>query len=217
MRKDYAVIFDLDGTLLDTASLIKASFNYTFNKLMPGYIVSDQEHKSFLGPSLYDSFSRYFDSKEEVMLAVETYQEHNLYHQEEFVTIYDDAINTLEYLKDTGYPLAIVSTKRREAVMIGLRLFNLQDYFDIILTHEDVKKVKPDPEGILKTLQHLKVSTGMYVGDNASDILAGKNANVDTVGVYYSNNLNQLLESKPDLMVHTIKEIIPYIKEKQIC
>lgn len=214
MKKDYAIIFDLDGTLLDTAPLIKESFNYTFNKLMPGYSVSEQEHKSFLGPSLHESFSRYFKSEEEIDLAIETYQQHNLYHQQEFVNIYDDVKDTLTYLKDEGYPLAVVSTKRRNAVLIGLDLFNLRDYFQLILTHEDVNNVKPDPEGILKALDKLHVKKGIYVGDNASDIYAGKNAHIDTAGVYYSNNLDALIKSHPDLMMHTIKELIPFIKEK---
>lgn len=209
---DKAIIFDLDGTILYTDELIRRTFIKVFEKYLPGYTLSEEELLSFLGPSLKETFSKYFpDEMFEELLHY--YHSYNHSHHEDFVYVYPTVIETLQYLKDKGYPLAIVTTKFRKAADVGLNAFDLQKYFDVVIGLDDVKATKPDPEGILKAMSLLNVDKAVYIGDNITDIQAGKNAGVATVGVKWSpKGYHHLLVLNPDLMIDEMKEIIPYIE-----
>lgn len=209
---DKAIIFDLDGTVLYTDELIKRSFIKVFEKYKPGYTLNEDELLSFLGPSLKETFSKYFpDEMFDELLSY--YHDYNHSHHEDYVYVYPTVIETLDYLKAKGYPLAIVTTKLKVAAYVGLNTFDLNKYFDIIIGLDDVKFTKPDPEGILKAMEQLGISKAIYIGDNITDILAGKNAGVETIAVKWSpKGFQHLLELKPDLMIDEMKEIIPYIE-----
>ncbi len=212
MKKDLAVIFDLDGTLLNTDLLIRKSFEHVFQHYKPDYKLSDEEHLSFLGPTLKDTFERYFPESMTEEL-IEYYREYNHSHHALYVTIYPTVKDTLEYLKNHNYPLGIVTTKYSQAAYIGLDLFNLRQYFDIVLGMDHVSNVKPDPEGILRVMQETNCKKALYIGDNTSDILAGKNAGVYTAGVKWTPKGTQDMEKlNPDLMIHQMDDIIEFIE-----
>lgn len=212
MNRDFVVIFDLDGTLLNTDLLIRKSFEHVFQKYKPDYILSEEEHLAFLGPTLVDSFQKYFP-KDMCDELVEYYREYNHLHHSDYVTIYPTVIETLKYLKKQGFPLAVVTTKYSTAAYIGLDLFDISQYFDIVLGMDNVKNVKPDPEGILKVMAETGCHKAIYVGDNPTDIAAGKNAGVYTVGVNWTpKGTKDLLAMKPDLMINQMDEIIEFIE-----
>lgn len=212
MKKDLAVIFDLDGTLLNTDLLIHKTFDHVFEKYKPGYILSEEEHLSFLGPTLKDTFARYFPESMSDEL-IEYYRDYNHAHHEDFVTIYPTVKETLETLKNKGYPLAVVTTKYSKAAYLGLDLFDLTQYFDVVLGMDNVNQVKPDPEGILKAMNQTNCKKALYVGDNTSDILAGKNAGVHTAGVKWTpKGTSEMEKLNPDLMIDEMKDIIHFIE-----
>lgn len=212
MKQEIVVIFDLDGTLLNTDLLIKKSFQHVFAKYKPGYTLSDEEILSFLGPSLKESFSRYFDESL-VDELIDYYRDYNHSHHEDFVTIYPTVIETVKYLKDKEYPLAVVTTKYSVAAYIGLDLFDLRQYFDIVLGMDQVEHVKPDPEGILTVMKKTRCSKAIMIGDNVSDILAGKNAGIYTIGVKWTPKGTKEIEKlNPDLMIDQMDEIIEFIE-----
>lgn len=212
MKKDLAVIFDLDGTLLNTDLLIHKTFDHVFEKYKPGYILSEEEHLSFLGPTLKDTFARYFPESMSDEL-IEYYRDYNHAHHEDFVTIYPTVKETLETLKNKGYPLAVVTTKYSKAAYLGLDLFDFTQYFDVVLGMDNVNRVKPDPEGILKAMNQTNCKKALYVGDNTSDILAGKNAGVHTAGVKWTpKGTSEMEKLNPDLMIDEMKDIIHFIE-----
>ena len=212
MKKDLAVIFDLDGTLLNTDLLIHKTFDHVFEKYKPWYILSEEEHLSFLGPTLKDTFARYFPESMSDEL-IEYYRDYNHAHHEDFVTIYPTVKETLETLKTKGYPLAVVTTKYSKAAYLGLDLFDLTQYFDVVLGMDNVNYVKPDPEGILKAMNQTNCKKALYVGDNTSDILAGKNAGVCTAGVKWTpKGTSEMEKLNPDLMIDEMKDIIHFIE-----
>lgn len=108
-----AIIFDLDGTLLNTDLLIKKSFIHTFKKYKPGYTLSEEELLSFLGPSLKNTFSRYVE-EDQVDELIQYYREYNQAHHEDYVTIYPYVEEMLKYLKAQDFPLAVVTTKYKK-------------------------------------------------------------------------------------------------------
>lgn len=210
--KNFAVIFDLDGTVLNTDTLIFKSFEHTFKKFFPKHQLTQEELLSFLGPTLKASFSKYTDDKVEE--CIHCYREYNHAHHEDYVTIYPHVVEVLEELKSKGYPLVIVTSKAKDAAMIGLNLFNLTQYFDVILGMEDVKNQKPDPEGINKALEKTNCVKGVMIGDNKSDILAGKNANIYTIGVKWSpKGYQEMAELNPDLLIDDMEEVVKFVNE----
>ena len=212
MSKNVAVIFDLDGTVLNTDLVIKKSFEHVFQIYKPDYKLSEEDYLSFLGPSLKASFERYFP-KEMSDELIACYREYNHSHHKEYVTIYPTVIETLKTLTENGYPLAIVTTKLTDAAYLGLDLFDITQYFDIVLGIDKVINVKPDPEGIFKVIEETKCKKAIMIGDNTSDILAGQNANVYTIAVKWSPKGTKEVEAlHPDLMIDQMDEIIEFIE-----
>ena len=116
-------------------------------------------------------------------------------------------------MKNKGYPLAVVTTKYSKAAYLGLDLFDLTQYFDVVLGMDNVNRVKPDPEGILKAMNQTNCKKALYVGDNTSDILAGKNAGVHTAGVKWTpKGTSEMEKLNPDLMIDEMKDIIHFIE-----
>ena len=213
------IIFDLDGTLLDTKSLIDHTFTYVFQKYFPTHNLTQEELDSFFGPTLYDTFSRYEKDEDKINEMIEVYREWNKEHHNDYVRAFPGARNTLKTLHDKGYIISVVSSKVKDMVEYGLSYNGLLRYVDYIIGEGEVIP-KPNPEGILDVMSHYKHSkNALYIGDNASDIYAAKNANqyyVDknidksckAVGVLYSLKLDDLEKANPNYYIKDLDELL---------
>lgn len=211
---EYAVIFDLDGTVINTDRLIIESFRHVFALHKPGYVLSMNELHSFLGPSLKDSFSRYFNP-EMVERCIEDYRSFNHTNHGVHVTMYPGVVETLASLQAKGYPMAIVTTKKQETAHLGLDLFGLRQYFDLVIGIDQVQAGKPDPEGINLVLNRFNLSKAIYVGDNDTDIMAAKNAKVSSVGVKWSpKGYGHLEILNPDYLIDNFTQIESIIEKE---
>ena len=126
------ILFDLDGTLINTNELIIESFKHTFKIHFPDLVLTEEDILEFIGPTLHQTFSNYCDTEEEIEAMIKTYKKHNLSSHEEFVTIYEGVIDTLETLIKHNYQIAIVTSKMEDSAKIGMDLFDLGKYFDVI-------------------------------------------------------------------------------------
>src|SRR5699024_1043153 len=135
------VLFDLDGTLLDSNELINTSFEYTFAKY--GYKFSKTEILSFNGPPLVDTFRNIDVEKADEM--IHTYRTHNHAIHDYFVSLFPNVEETLKALKAQGIKLGVVSAKMRKGVELGLAATNVEEYFDVVITSDDIKNPKPHP------------------------------------------------------------------------
>lgn len=204
------ILFDLDGTLIDTNELIKYTFEYTFTHY--GIDFTDEDILACNGPPLIETFTRLNPALAEEMVA--TYVEHNHKHHDSFVRIFPNVIETLETLKANGKKLAIVSSKMRGGVIRGLELTKIKDYFDTIVSISDVVESKPHPESVLKAMHALggTPDTTLMVGDNYHDILSGQRAHVDTVGVGWTAKGKDYLQTfHPTYMIDDMKELISLV------
>lgn len=209
------VIFDLDGTLIDSKELIQQSFLHTFAHYKPDYQVSEEELHSFLGPTLVDSFSRYFDAcmVEEV---VEYYRKFNHEQHDVYLKEIPHVKETLATLQAEGYDMAIVSNKLTPVVEMGLKSAGIQEYFSIIVGAGDVAHAKPSPEGILKACAMLPRSHDdvVYVGDTPSDIQTCKNMGAFSVAfVSESERANEMKAMNPCAMITDMMELTTLLKE----
>ena len=202
------VLFDLDGTLIDTNELIIQSFLHTMEHYFPGQY--EREHVfPFMGPTLQETFEKLNPTKVEEM--IQTYREFNHREHDRLVKEFEGVYETVEALIRHGYKIGIVTTKIRETVLKGLRLTKLEPFFPVIVAIDDVEKAKPDPEPIekaLKLLDSIPEHTIM-VGDNHHDILGGKNAGTKTAGVAWSiKGEAYLAQFKPDYMLQNMKDLL---------
>lgn len=207
MKNIRTILFDLDGTLIDTNELIIASFEHTFKQFNREF--TREEIIAFNGPPLVETFEKI--SPGDAVEMVKTYREHNLAHHDSYVTAYPYVTETLEKLRAAGVNLGIVTTKMRPGVEMGLALTGLDEIIDTVITLGDVTHAKPHPEPVQKGMEALggDAATTLMVGDNAHDIEAGKNAGVQTAGVAWAHKgRDHLAAYEPDYMLEDMRDLL---------
>ncbi|WP_163183441.1 pyrophosphatase PpaX [Neobacillus sedimentimangrovi] len=211
-KKITTLLFDLDGTLIDTNELIITSYLHTLEQYYPGKYKRD-DVLPFMGPTLHEAFSSIDPNRAEEMIQV--YRTFNIANHDALVKEFPGVLETIQTLKDKGYKLAVVTTKRYDVALMGLRLTGLEPYFDVVIGFEHVKKVKPDPEPIFLALEKLdsKPEEAMMVGDNFHDILGGKNAGVKTAGVAWSIKGREYIETyQPDYILEQMPDLLKILE-----
>lgn len=202
------LLFDLDGTLINTNELIIQSFLHTLESFYPNQY-KREDVIPFMGPPLEETFAKVDADKLDLLR--QTYLTFNKEQHDHYVTEFAGVYEVIEKLQKAGYQLGIVTTKRNEIVQMGLRLTGLTPFFETVVTFEDVEKVKPDPEGVNKALAFFGASPEetIMVGDNYHDIEAGKNAGTKTAGVAWSLKGKEFLQRwEPDYMLETMDDLL---------
>ncbi|PFL32759.1 pyrophosphatase PpaX [Bacillus cereus] len=210
------VLFDLDGTLINTNELIISSFLHTLNTYYPNQY-KREDVLPFIGPSLHDTFSKIDESKVEEMIT--SYRKFNHNHHDELVEEYETVYETVRELKKQGYKVGIVTTKARQTVEMGLQLSKLDEFFDVVVTIDDVEHVKPHPEPLQKALELLdaKPEEALMVGDNHHDIVGGQNAGTKTAAVSWTLKGRAYLEAyKPDFMLDKMSDLLPILSNMNL-
>jgi pyrophosphatase PpaX len=215
-NKITTVLFDLDGTLIDTNELIITTYLHTFEKYYPSKY-KREDVLPFLGPTLNEAFGGINpinpDQVEEMILE---YRAYNIANHDELVKEFAGVLETVQTLKERGYKLGVVTTKRLDMTLKGLHLMNLAQFFEVIVAVDHVENVKPDPEPIFKALDQLDSTPGetIMVGDNFHDILAGKNAGTATAGVAWSiKGREYVAKYKPDYMLENMADLLTILGE----
>lgn len=208
-----AIIFDFDGTLADTLPICFYAFQAVFKEFDNIEVTSD-EIKAMFGPSETGIIREYLiDSNHDQ--AIELYYEKYSEKHRELVLDNEKMNDLLLQLKREGYKLGIVTGKARRSLLISLECLNMSDLFDVIITGDDVGTPKPHPEGVNKALEHLNIKNteAVFLGDSEADILAGKQANVHTIGVQWLPNYQTLEFSvQPDQMFSSEAEFIQHLQ-----
>ncbi|RHW38918.1 pyrophosphatase PpaX [Neobacillus notoginsengisoli] len=205
------VLFDLDGTLIDTNDLIINSFLHTLNRYYPNQYTRE-DVLPFLGPTLAETFGKLNPENIEEMIQI--YRTYNIANHDMLVKEFTGVFETVRTLKESGYKLGIVTTKMHDVVLKGLKLSNLEQFFDVIVALDHVKNPKPDPEPVLLALEQLgsKPETAIMVGDNYHDILGGRNAGTKTAAVAWSVKGRDFLEQfEPDFMLENMADILDIV------
>lgn len=203
-----ALFFDLDGTLINTNELILRSFEYTIKT----HLNIDYDRKDivkFFGEPLRTSLERLKEGNVDAML--QTYLTYNESNHDPLVSLFPGVLEGLKLFKALGYKLAIVTSKRRIMAERGLRLLEIIDLFDVIVTPENTSLHKPYKDPCVYALKALGLSCNeaMMVGDSPFDIMCGKAAGLKTCAVNYTLIPKEELEKAGcDYFVDSIKDII---------
>ena len=209
-----AVLFDLDGTLVNTNELIIKSFEYTFKKHLDIEITRNEIVATF-GAPLRDVMARYDANGADLMLKI--FREFSEQYHDTLAESFEGVEEGLKLLKKAKVKIAVVTSKRINTALRGLNLFSLTKYFDIIVGPEDTKIHKPFGDPALKACRLLDVEPfeALMVGDSLNDILCGKNAACKTCLVSYTAlDLNEVLKYKPDYVVDSLTDILEICMEK---
>ena len=206
-----AVIFDLDGTLLDTKEFVFQAYEHSLSLHR-----LEATKREIMAPligqrieAIYQIIAPTGDNK----LLIEShfaFQAKNFHLVKSFPNILEVIIK----LKKLGIKIGIVTTRLQNTKQT-LKIGGLEPkLFDVIITGDEVIKAKPDPEGIFLALKKLKVkpAEALMVGDGAADIEMAKNAKVKTVGVTWGFGGRNIKNSKPDYLIDKIEELLTLLK-----
>lgn len=179
------VLFDFDGTIINTNSITKKGLD-VFSLKARGTALTEAEHQMLLGRPLEDQI-RYLDAEN----ALELTEAFKHWYQEAHATevsLFEGISEVLESLRSYGYPLGIVTNNSRETVMHGLRQFDIDHYFDCLVSCDDVHSKKPDPEGLYRAmaLMGYPAKRCIFIGDTKNDILAANRAGIVSVLVAWT-------------------------------
>lgn len=207
------ILFDLDGTLLDTNELIIQSFQHTYQRHLNKHVDKKDIIKTF-GEILKITLDREFgdDSGE----AINTYRNFQIGKFEKLISIHDGVKEGVIKLYKQGYKLGVVTSRLNESAIKGLNHFGLMEYFNIIIGADDTEKHKPDPTPAFMALKELggKPEETIFVGDSAFDVLCGKNAGIKSVIVGWSAlPMDIILKHEPDYVVDSMEELVALVEK----
>lgn len=201
-----AVLFDFDGTLIDTNELIFESYRIAFRTVLNREIDMN-EILTLYGKPLFTSLIKYGEAGKRLY---EVYREFNEKNHDFIAKSFDGAHDGVKLLRDNGFLIGIVTSKRLHMVSRGIeKILNMGGMFDIIVTPDDTEKTKPDPEPILYACEKLNISPdeAVYVGDSIFDMQAGASAGTKLCAVKYSlTEPKRLLKFNPEYYVDSIDE-----------
>lgn len=188
-----SVIFDMDGTILDTIDDIRNAINYSLNKYNLAQITTD-ECKSFLGNGPKKLIERSVKDRLDMFGCVfDTYNSYYASHNDIYTKPYDGILELLIKLKSEGYKLAVVSNKAdSDAKMLAAKYFS--GIFDIVLGSSENILKKPHPDMVLKVMEYLNTKEAVYVGDSEVDVKTSINAKIKGIFVLWGFRDKKTLE-----------------------
>lgn len=204
------VLFDLDGTLMNTIPLIIESFVHTLSGVL-GRSVTAEEIRPHLGRTLVESLELFCPGQSAELCRV--YREHNLARHDEVVRPYPGAVELVRELKLRGYGLGVVSSKTRQGVMKGLDLAELAPLFDVVVCEEDTSRHKPHPDPVLLAMRawHVRPQEVVMIGDAPSDIQAAKASGAASAGASWGPfGRTELLKASPDILLEHPLELLAW-------
>ncbi len=228
------VLFDLDGTVVDTVELIVQSFRHAVRTVL-GEDLPDEYITAGVGQPLMAQMERL--SNEKARELYDVYREYNHRRHDELIRPYDGVAEALAALRSAGRRLGIVTSKSRDTTMMAFDAVGLHDAFDAVVTASDSETHKPAPEPILLCLERLGAGTALggprlgegggagrgvesssvthraltpvYIGDSPVDIQAGRAAGVATAAVAWGVfSRTALLASSPDYWLDEPGELV---------
>lgn len=203
------IVFDVDGVLLDSEKLYQDMNQIFFKKL--GANISVAEHQTFIGISATKMWA-YIRDKFMLSQSVDELKE--LERELKYKTLKETnlaptfgVVDFLEFLKQNGHTIAIASSGLRKNIDLILQKLDIEKYFDLVVSGEQVVRGKPDPDIFLKVADHYNIQPNecIVIEDSTNGVLAAKAANMFCIGYYNPTSGNQDL-TKADIVIDNFKD-----------
>ena len=203
------VLFDLDGTVIDSGAIILASMRHAAREVLGVEVPDEQLMAAVGGPGLEAQMQALSPDRADELVTV--YRAHNEPLHDELVCC-AGMDEVLVQLKDEGRRLGIVTAKRRQTVELAFARIPIDHLFETVVGGDETKKHKPDPEPLLLALERLGAAPddAVYVGDAPFDVKAAKAAGLYSVGVSWGgiHGRQRLEAEEPDALVDTTEELL---------
>jgi pyrophosphatase PpaX len=202
------VVFDLDGTVVDTVELIVDSFRHATRTVL-GLVLPDEEITAGVGQPLMAQMERL--SAEHARELYDVYREYNHRRHDELIRGYEGVAEVLGALRGAGRRLGIVTSKSADTTEMAFRAVGLREHFDVVVTASDTAEHKPSPVPLRLCLERLRAPAAgsLYVGDSPVDIEAGRAAGMATAAVAWGVfGRDPLLAAGPDFWLGKPRELL---------
>lgn len=204
-----AVLFDMDGTLVDSIELIAASADHAFGS-RDGPRPTRAEWQSLIGTPLDAMIDRWARDAADAEFVRTRYRAFQVKHHDEYMRLYDDVEETVRVLHEHGHPLAIVSSRVEGGIHRALDHFRLTGYFDTIVGLESTTEHKPHPAPVHLALEQLHVTAreAVFVGDSPHDVAAAKAAHVRVLAATWGAfTREQIAPTAPDGWIERMADL----------
>ena len=206
--KPPAILFDLDGTLIDSIELLLSSMEHAFAQR--SRVPSRPEWTEGIGTPLRTQLREWCDSDVEVEALVDRYRQFQELHLESLTVVYPGVTDVISWARASGYRTGIVTSKGRGMTYRSLDHVKLSGQLDVIVTYEDTDRHKPGPEPVLFALDKLGCipEGSVFVGDSPHDMHSGRAAGVKTAAALWGPfSRAQLENSEPTWWLSRIAEL----------
>ena len=213
-RRPYAVLFDLDGTLIDSIGLLLECVHHTFEGRTPA--PTDDEWIAGIGTPLRKQLAAYTTNDDEIDQLVDRYRNYQREHHDRMTWAFPGVNETLLELERRGHPMGIVTSKSNEMMDRGLEWVGIMRHMQTRIGMDNAKKHKPDPFPVLMALEELGYSTdeAVFVGDSPHDIASGNAAGVISIAALWGPFTREQLEPlKPTRLMQSITELPSVLDE----
>ncbi|MGH9930431.1 MAG: HAD family hydrolase [Pyrinomonadaceae bacterium] len=200
------LLFDWDGTLVDSAQLGLTAFEQSFAEL--GVAFDHEIYRAVYSPNWYSVYEAMGLPKEKWQLADDLWVQH---YGEQTAQPVPGAQQTIADLKQKGYRLGVVSSGSECRVAREISELSFERFFETVICNEQMENKKPHPEGLETAMRSLGCvnDATCYVGDSPEDIQMGKRANLLTVGVRSAYPTSWKLQShEPDILIESLAELL---------
>lgn len=206
-----AVLFDFDGTLVDTTEMIHQSMRHAASSVLGRDDIPRETLLAHVGQPLPRQMELIDAEKAELLL--EAYRSHHEEHHDALIGEFPGVEEALSRLRSSGIKVAVVTSKRRVSVEMALKNFpGLRNVVDRFVTLEDTTDHKPNPEPLLRGLEllgNVPKERAAYVGDSPFDVQAAKAAALTSVAVSWGAfSEDRLREAEPDHLVPDIESAV---------
>jgi pyrophosphatase PpaX len=216
-ERRYAILFDLDGTLIDSIGLLLASVRHTFSG-REGRAPTEDEWIAGIGTPLAEQLRPFVESDEDSEELVSRYRTYQRQHHDRMTAAYDGVLDTLEQLYNWGHPMAVVTSKSNEMMERGLKHTGIDIYMQAMIGCESCARHKPDPLPVRIALDALgyEPHEAAFVGDSPHDITSGNRAGVTTIAALWGPfTRDQLKPFKPIIYLDRVTELPRAIQRLQ--
>ncbi len=218
-EKTVAVLFDMDGTIIDSNHIVLKVWKETHNTFMPEHPLEEEQMLKYFGkpaqkiyeelqipPALHQNYQKMF------------YQKYLSYMKKES-RLFPHVVETLKYLKTRNIRLGIITGARQDVAKEILTQHNILSYFDVVVGSDCTPRGKPYPDPVFYAITYLDIEGNMknvpFVGDTINDLLTAKNAGVKAV-LFWPNKQEAIpntLRENADYIIMSFKDVISLIRE----